>query len=70
MKRVFGQYKEWSLLIVPNWHRGKAVFFVIAPGADPKVLFGYRSTHEEALAAGRKVIRHEADNEPSPRSRR
>lgn len=70
MKKVFGRYKDWTLLIVPNWHRGRAVFFVVAPGPDPKVLFGDRANHESAMIAGRKVIRHEADNEQSSRSNR
>ena len=61
MKRVFGHYKGWTLFIIPNWYRGKSTFFVVAPGADPKLLFGERLTHDDAVVAGRKVIRHEAD---------
>lgn len=68
MKKVFGQYRNWTLLIVPNWYQSKAVWFVIAPGADPKVIHGERSTHEEALVAGRKTLIYEAQHESVSRS--
>ncbi len=66
MKQVHASYKGWYLIIVPNWRvDDRTTFFIVAPGPDPKTLWGERETHDQALVAARKAIIHEARNESS-----
>jgi hypothetical protein len=70
MKQVWASYRGWHLIIVPNWHGDQTTYFIVAPGPDPRFLWGERETHDLALIAARKVIIHEARNESSSRSDR
>lgn len=62
MKQILASYKGWYLIIVPNWNGEKTTFFIVAPGPDPRILWGERETHDQALVAARKAIIHEARN--------
>jgi len=63
-----GTYRGWWIGVVEPYE-GMAVFFIVAPGPDPKMIWGIRRSWDEAITAGRKLLVQEAQHEQSSRGR-
>lgn len=69
MAAGIGRYRGWTLL-VKDPYEDSVVFFVIGPGYDPKVMFGFRPDYHSAVEAGSKVLLREARDEQNSGSGR
>ena len=69
MATAAGNYKQWTLKVAEPYE-GMAVFFVLAPGPDPRMYWGFRTDLDSAIVAGRRLLLHEAKNEQSSRGPR
>lgn len=57
----YADYKGWKLRVHSNWDKhGRAVFFVVGPGDDPRCISDLRTSYDMAVIAGRKILLHEA----------